>query len=90
MSPFKLPLNLFQFIREEKNKEDQGDQYERKQDEIEEVRIHPFTPGGQVEDYKISFSYYDNKVNPSTPQKCWGLPFGQSSGRGLRVDPAFR
>ena len=57
MSPFKLPLHLFQFIREEYNKEDQGDQYERKQDEIEEVRIHPFTPGGQVEDYMISFSY---------------------------------
>jgi hypothetical protein len=58
LSPFKLPLNLFQFIREEYNKEDQGDQYERKQDEIEEVIIHPFTPGGLVKDYGISFSYY--------------------------------
>jgi hypothetical protein len=32
-----MPLNLFQFICEEKDKEDQGDQYERKQDKIEEV-----------------------------------------------------
>jgi len=48
LSPFKLTFHLFQFICEENNKEDQGDQYERKQDKIEEVRIHPFTPGGQV------------------------------------------
>jgi len=43
--PFKMALDLPQFIREEKNKEDQGDQYERKQNEVEEVRIHRFNSG---------------------------------------------
>ena len=39
-----MPLNLFQLICEENHEEDQGDQYERKQDEVKEVRIHLFNP----------------------------------------------
>jgi hypothetical protein len=32
-----MPLNVFQLICEENHKEDQRDQYERKQDEVKKV-----------------------------------------------------
>jgi hypothetical protein len=38
--PSKAPLYLLQLIRKENNEEDQGDQYEREDDEIEKVQIH--------------------------------------------------
>ena len=37
LTPLKMPLNVFQLIREEHHKEDQSDQYKRKQNEVEKV-----------------------------------------------------
>jgi len=37
LTPFKMPLNVFQFIREEHHEEDQSDQYKREQDEVKKV-----------------------------------------------------
>jgi hypothetical protein len=37
LTPFKMPFNVFQFICEENHKEDQSDQYERKQDKVKKV-----------------------------------------------------
>jgi hypothetical protein len=37
LPPFKMPLNIFQLIREEHHEEDQSDQYKRKQDEVKKV-----------------------------------------------------
>jgi hypothetical protein len=39
-----MPLDLLQLIRKEDDEEDQGDQYERKKDEVKEVGIHLFNP----------------------------------------------
>jgi len=40
LPPSKTPLNLPQFVRKENNEEGQGDQYERKDDEVEKVKFH--------------------------------------------------
>jgi hypothetical protein len=54
-----MPFNLFQLIRKEKNKEDQGDEYEKKQNKIEEVRIHLISLEGWTQDDGLSLSYYE-------------------------------
>jgi hypothetical protein len=43
-----MPLDLLQLIRKENDEEDQGDQYERKKDEVKEVGIHLYPPGRET------------------------------------------
>jgi hypothetical protein len=45
-----MPLDLLQLIRKKNDEEDQGDQYERKKDEIKEVGIHLFNPRKEIPD----------------------------------------
>jgi hypothetical protein len=74
----ETPLNLPQFVRKENDGEDQRDQYERKDDEVEKVKIHHShsrraDPGLMA---SVLHSTW-NKVNPSTRQRgakvCSGL-----------------
>jgi len=76
----ETPLNLPQFVRKENDEEDQRDQYERKDDEVEKVKIHHSHSRRADPGLMASVLHSTgNKVNPSTPRP---------EGLGLlRVDP---